>query len=164
MKKSGFTMIELIFVIVILGILAAVALPKFVGAGNEAHVGNLKSFQGSLNRTVAATAWAKVASQDGNLSKLTGNDQLLTTYTEIPTEFTSNGSNDANLSDTGTTEDATNLTDILGNSVKCSSTLYKLQKTGDGGEFDAKIGNQTYRVDVCNGTSTTAPKFYIIKN
>jgi prepilin-type N-terminal cleavage/methylation domain-containing protein len=42
--KKAFTMIELIFVIVILGILAAVALPKFIGVANQAHEGNLKSF------------------------------------------------------------------------------------------------------------------------
>ncbi len=36
MKKSAFTMIELIFVIVILGILAAVAIPKFTATRDAA--------------------------------------------------------------------------------------------------------------------------------
>ena len=38
MKKLGFTMIELIFVIVVLGILAAIAMPKFAATRDDAKV------------------------------------------------------------------------------------------------------------------------------
>ena len=36
--KNGFTMIELVFVIVVLGILAAVAVPRFAATRDDAHV------------------------------------------------------------------------------------------------------------------------------
>ena len=58
MKRAGFTMIELIFVIVILGILSAVALPKFIGVADQAKVGKLQGYVGTLNRTVLPPYWS----------------------------------------------------------------------------------------------------------
>ncbi len=54
-KQSGFTLIELVVVIILLGVLAATAVPKFVDLQSDARVSSLQGLKGALEGAALLT-------------------------------------------------------------------------------------------------------------
>lgn len=70
-QQSGFTLIELIMVIVILGILAAFALPRFADFSGQARESTVDGIAGGLRSAMAIAHASQIAAGDGGADPVT---------------------------------------------------------------------------------------------
>ena len=86
--KRGFSMIELIFVIVILGILASVALPKLAATRDDASASGIKSDVGTITQAVPALYMSqKLASITQSVPSLSVNSWVITSEYQVETKI-----------------------------------------------------------------------------
>jgi len=103
-NKKGFTLIELVMIIVILGILAAVAIPKYIDLQSSAEESAIKGIYGNVQSAYMITTGSlKRPPSPGEVNaNLTGDLGSLTMNTEVYPNIASGGNTILGTKKTGT--------------------------------------------------------------
>ena len=86
--ERGFTLIELVIVIVILAALAAIALPRYINLGTEARIASVNGVAGGIRSAVAVVQARYVANGNNaavSVTMLDGTVVAVAAVTGIPT-------------------------------------------------------------------------------
>lgn len=131
---KGFTLVEILIVVVILGILAAIVVPQFTNAANESRVGNVATQVSTIETQLELYA----ARNNGTYPDLvtdgeTWDDLVLAGYFKaVPRNPFATGSGGSSV----TPEPTASFTDDDGNPI---SVIYR--GTGGGWLYDRETGN-----------------------
>ncbi len=79
--RKAFTLVEILIVVVILGILAAIVVPQFTSATQDAQTGNIRAQMKSLQNQIELY---KARSTDGLYPDLTDWTPMIPTYIKAP--------------------------------------------------------------------------------
>lgn len=81
-KQQGFTLIELVVVIVILGLLAATALPRFINATDKARTASVQGVAGGLRSAISLARSQYVLNGDKTATSVVMDGQTVTVLAE----------------------------------------------------------------------------------
>ncbi|QUM75764.1 prepilin-type N-terminal cleavage/methylation domain-containing protein [Moritella sp. 24] len=88
-KNKGFTLIELVIVIIVLGILAAVAIPRFINVQQDARIATIKGIAGNFSFVVEQVNYASIMQglEGQRAVKVSVGDVEVNTYFGKPQEI-----------------------------------------------------------------------------
>ena len=154
-KQLGFTLIELVVVIVILGVLAATAAPRFINLSGDARNSVMRALEGSI-RSAAALAHAKALAGNVVNGTINSNGRHYNIENRYPTVLPAAGGD--NSADSAA--NAGNLLTLLeldvNNAISISITPNLLILTYDGVQTPA-----TCRIIYANAPSNGEPRIIL---
>lgn len=151
MKRTAFTMIELIFVIVVLGILAAIAIPKFAATRDDAQMAKGRSDVAAIRSAIVSERQTRLL--QGNSSYINRLDD----GTGGGVIFDSNGTATSTLLQYGIQTANGN-----GHWLKVDADTYKYTVMGTGVNFDYNSSTGTFTCNrAANGNAGTYCKSLI---
>lgn len=128
MKRFAFTMIELVFVIVVLGILAAIAIPRFAATRNDAQIAKGRSDVSAIRAAIVSERQARLLQgQSAYISKL---DHVGNASADGDMLFDNNGSASSTLLQYGIASASTN-----GHWRKTAANIYQFRALGVDTQF-----------------------------
>jgi MSHA pilin protein MshA len=149
-KEKGFTLIELVMVIVILGILAAFALPRFADLGGDARSSSLQGLAGAVKSAASIAHSAQLAGGSGLGASVTLEGTAITMVNGYPTANAAGivaaaniDSNDYPVSGGGTAGG-----DTVTFTLQTSCTVAYQAATNSGADNDAGTVDSIYSVTV----------------